>query len=503
MVVAAHPIAAAAGAGVLREGGNAVDAAVAVSLCLGVVEPYASGLGGGGFMLICPAGELSRTTILDSRGRVPSLLTQERVYSRGKPIPWPPYSGPMSAAVPGLGRALALALERFGSRPLPRLAEPAIRAAEEGFEVSETYRHCSQMFEGTMRVDEECCRIFMTGGMVMRPGDRLVQPEMGRTLRAVAREGFETLYTGEIARAILATVNRTGPLWGERDLESYPVRERAPLRARIGEFELLVTGPPSRGGAGVVQVAQAYPAGPGRPAHNSARAIASYDRTLPAVFRALEDRIGDPDEAPIPPERLADPALLDGGESGGSPGTTHYTIVDRGGTIVTASQTIGHFFGSGVVVRGWGIVLNDDITDMAPRPGHPNSISANRRSVANMNPMIVARGGRPWVAMGTPGSRRITAALSQVAVNLIAYGQDLATAVAQPRLHWEAGALHLEGGFAEAEVEAARPLVSSRIVRRGPLDLYFGGIHAACVEGNRVIGVADPRRDGVALAVER
>lgn len=501
MVVAAHPIAAAAGADVLREGGNAVDASVAVALCLGVVEPYASGLGGGGFMMICPRGDLSKTEILDSRGRVPSLLTKERVYSRGKPIPWPPYSGPMSAAVPGLGRALALALQRFGSLPLSRLVEPAIRASEEGFEVSETYRHCSQMFEGTMRVDEECCRIFMKDGMVMRPGDRLVQPDMARTLRTIARDGFETLYTGEIARAILATVNRTGPLWGDRDLETYPVRQREPLRARIGEFELLVTGPPSRGGAGVVQIAQTFPRGADRPPHNSARAIAFYDRALPAVFRALEDRIGDPDEMPAAAGMLTAPELLQTA-AGGSPGTTHYTIVDREGTIVTASQTIGHFFGSGVVVRGWGIVLNDDITDMAPRPDHPNSISANRRSVANMNPMIVARAGRPWVAMGTPGSRRITAALSQVTVNLIAYGQELASAVAQPRLHWEAGTLYLEGGFAEAEIEAARRIVSSRIVRRGPLDLYFGGIHAAAIEGRTVIGVADPRRDGVALAID-
>jgi len=499
MVVAAHPLAAHAGADVLREGGNAVDAAVAVSLCLNVVEPYASGLGGGGFMIVCPRGELAKSVILDSRGTVPSPLTQERVYSRGKPIPWPPYSGPMSAAIPGLGRALQLALKNFGSRPIARLAAPAIEAAEKGFEVTETYRHCSQMFEGTMRVDEECCRIFMKNGLVMRPGDRLVQPELAGALKLVARDGFDTLYTGEIGRATRATVNRTGPLWGERDLELYRVRERSPLRARIGDVELLVTGPPSRGGVGVVQTAQAYPRGI---AHNSAEAIGFYDRTLAAVFRALEDLVGDPDETPIPDSRLVDPALISASGApaprGGSPGTTHFTVVDSEGTIVTSSQTIGHFFGSAVVVRGYGIVLNDDITDMAPRPGHPNSISAGRRSVANMNPMIIARRGKPWAALGTPGSRRITAALSQVTINLIAHGQDLVTAVAKPRLHWEAGTLHLEGGFDEAEISRAK--VASRVVRRGPNDLYFGGIHAAAVDGRRITGVADPRRDGVAMA---
>jgi gamma-glutamyltranspeptidase/glutathione hydrolase len=493
MVVAAHPIAAHAGLDVLREGGNAVEAAVAVSLTLGVVEPFASGLGGGGFMLICPAGRPDDTVIVDSRSKISSLMTAERTYSRGKMLPWCPRSGPLSAAVPGLGRALQWALGKFGGElPLSRLAEPAIRAAEEGFEIGETFRHCANMFEGTIRHYEETCRIFMKDGSPLRPGERLVQKELARALKLVVERGFDVLYTGEIGRAMAREVNRTGPVWGERDLETYAIEIRRPLRREVLGHEILTTGAPSRGGYGILHTLMAWEEK--RPARSSAEHLLFLARTWRSLWKAYDATIGDPASFDAPVDYLRRAPI-------GSPGTTHNTIVDREGTIVTSSQTIGHFFGSGITVPGYGIVINDDITDMNNRPGTPNSIDAGRRPVSNMAPTLVARGGRPSLALGSPGSFRIFSCLSQVVCNVIGYGMGLEEAVAAPRAHWESGTLFIEGGVDPAAIAEVKKAADLQVDVRGPMDLFFGGVHAASVEGAAVLGVADPRRDGVALGL--
>lgn len=486
MVVAAHPLAAEAGARVLEEGGNAADAAVAVSLVLNVVEPQASGLGGGGFMMIrLPDG---RIEVIDSRSKVSSLLTADRVYSRGKPLPWVSKSGPMSIGVPGLGRALDYVLRTYGSKPLRRLVEPAIRAAEEGFEVSETFRHCANMFEGVLRHYPETCAIYMKDGRLMKPGERLVQKDLAKTLRRIADVGFEDLYTGELGRRMTAAVNQTGPVWGQNDLAGYTIEIRRPLRATVEGYEIATTPPPSRGGVGILQTLLRWRTV--RPKRDTVEYITFFARTFREIFTRLDTLVGDPALFPVTNEQLL-----------ASPGTTHYSIVDRAGTIVTASQTIGHFFGSGLVVPGTGILLNDDLTDMDPRPGRPNSIDAGKRPVANMAPTIVERGGRPAFALGTPGATRIFPALSQVIANVIGYGMSLEAAVAAPRVHWEAGTVWVEGGIPAEAVAAARKALSEPVEQRGCNDLYFGGVHAVAFQDGRIVGVADPRRDGVARAV--
>lgn len=493
MVVAAHPIAAEAGLAVLREGGNAVEAGVATSLTLSVVEPQASGLGGGGFMMICPRGRLADTIVIDSRSKISSLLTAQRVYSRGKMLPWVPKTGPMSAGVPGLGRALAWALKKFsGKLKLARLVEPAIGAAEEGFEIGETFRHCANMFEGAIRHYEETCRVFMKNGEQLKPGEKLVQKDLGRTLRLVAEKGFDAVYTGEIGRAMTAAINRTGPVWGEKDLENYAVEIRKPLVKNVLGHDILTTPSPSRGGYGIIHTLLAW--SESKPAHHSAEHLLFLARTWRDLWKFYDRTIGDPAFFDLP-SSLLDRAPV------GSPSTTHFTIVDREGTIVTSSQTVGHFFGSGITVPGYGVVVNDDLTDMSNRPGTPNSIDASRRPISNMAPTLVAKGGKPFFALGTPGSFRIFSCLSQVVCNVIGYGMGLEAAVADPRAHWEAGTLFLEGGIDPGVIEQVKLKAGMPVDVRGPLDLFFGGVHAAAMEGSTVLGVADPRRDGVAVGI--
>ena len=187
----------------------------------------------------------------------------------------------------------------------------------------------------------------------------------------------------------------------------------------------------------------------------------------------------------------------------GSSGTTHVSVIDADGTVVSASTTLGHFFGAGVMVPGWGILLNDDISDMDRSPGKRNSVGPSRRSVSNMAPTLVFRDGRPWMALGTPGSLRIFPVMAQVIANVLFHGMDLERAVAAGRLHWEDDALWLEGDIDPSVRARVRERWSGRVVERRPRDLFFGGVHAAAVEPDgTILGVADPRRDGVAAAVE-
>ncbi|MFL6214013.1 MAG: gamma-glutamyltransferase family protein [Blastocatellia bacterium] len=486
MIVAAHPLAAEAGREVLTAGGNAVEAAVAVSLTLGVVEPFASGLGGGGFMMIAPHGQLAETVVIDGRGKLSSLASEEYIYPKGVMLPWVPKTGPMSVAVPGLGRMLELARARFGGKlSIPSLVEPAIRLARDGFAVGEVFVYCSALFEGTVRSTPECARIFFNQGARYKPGERLIQRELARALSIVAEQGFESCYSGVIGEAMRRTVNATGPVWGEDDLAAYEAKLRAPLLAEVAAHQIATTPPPSRGGAGIIRTLLRYDRDPVR--------LAPIIRT---TFRELHPLVGDPDSFEIDLTKLlgSAEAPMPGG------GTTHFVVVDGEGTIVTTSQTIGHFFGSGVVVEGFGIVLNDDISDMERKPGHPNSVGPNKRSVANMAPTIVFRDGKPRLALGTPGSLRIFPAMAQVIGNVLFQGMELEGAVAAGRIHWEEGRFFFEGDIpAEVRARAKREL-DEPVDERRSQDLFFGGIHAVeILADGTTIGVADPRREGVAL----
>jgi gamma-glutamyltranspeptidase/glutathione hydrolase len=217
---------------------------------------------------------------------------------------------------------------------------------------------------------------------------------------------------------------------------------------------------------------------------------------LRSTFRELHPLVGDPDLIEIDMSKLVEGVAAP--SAGG--GTTHFVVVDGEGTIVTMSQTIGHFFGSGVVVEGYGIVLNDDISDMERKPGHPNSVGPNKRSVANMAPTIVFRGSRPRLALGTPGSLRIFPAMAQVIGNVLFQGMDLEAAVAAGRIHWEENRFFFEGDIVPSVIARAREELDEPVDGRRSQDLFFGGIHAVeILEDGTIIGVADPRREGVAL----
>jgi gamma-glutamyltranspeptidase/glutathione hydrolase len=327
-----------------------------------------------------------------------------------------------------------------------------------------------------------------------------VQSDLARALKRIAGAGFEDLFTGEIGRAMTAAANSTGPVWGERDLANYEVKVRTPLWGEIAGARIATMGPPSRGGAGILAaLARLDKRGASQVGHNTERSIPFLAETFRELFHKLEAVIGDPEVFDVDLKSL-DVAPAGPSPVSGSPSTTHFTIVDRTGTVVSMSQTIGHFFGSGVVVPGWGILLNDDISDMDRRPGGRNSVGPSRRAVSNMAPTIVFRDGRPRLALGTPGSLRIFPAMTQVLANALLYGFDLEKSVAAGRLHWEDETLWLEGDIDADVRRKVREAWKGKVVERRPRDLFFGGVHAVSIDPDGTItGVADPRRDGVSL----
>jgi gamma-glutamyltranspeptidase/glutathione hydrolase len=384
---------------------------------------------------------------------------------------------------------LDAALKKWGAGvSLAKLARRAIELAGGGFEVGNVFAYCSALFEGTVRSSPECAKIYLSKGARYRSGERLVQKDLARALGIVADRGFEALYSGEIGRTMMATMNATGRVWGAEDLANYTVIERKPLWAEVAGHKVATNPPPSRGGAGIIQ------------------ALLRYDKdrerlapTIRSIFRELHPLIGDPERMDVDLTKLVE--RLDAPEAGG--GTTHFVVVDAEGTIVTMSQTIGHFFGSGVVVDGYGILMNDDVSDMERKPGHPNSIGPNKRSVSNMAPTIVFKGDRPRLAVGTPGSLRIFPAMAQVIGNVLFDKMDLEAAVREGRIHWEDNRYFFEGDIDEKVRERARQELDQPVDERRKQDLFFGGVHGVEVLGDgTIVGVADPRREGVAEGVE-
>jgi gamma-glutamyltranspeptidase/glutathione hydrolase len=259
------------------------------------------------------------------------------------------------------------------------------------------------------------------------------------------------------------------------------------LRAEVADHLVATNPPPSRGGAGILRALQRYDSDP-----------VQLARTIRSIFRELDPIIGDPDFVEIDLSKLVH--SVDAPTPGG--GTTHFVVVDRLGTIVSMSQTIGHFFGSGVVAEGFGVLLNDDLSDMERRPGHPNSIGPNKRSVSNMAPTAVFRKGKPRLAVGTPGSLRIFPALAQVIGNVLFQEMDLQQAVKAGRVHWEDNRFYFEGDIDPIARARARLELDQPVDERRAQDLFFGGVHGVeILEDGTIVGVADPRRDGVALAV--
>jgi len=532
MVASAHPEATRAGVEMLRQGGNAADAAVATAFALAVAEPYASGIGGGGFALVRMGEEL---VFLDFREVAPAAANRDMYLHDGRAIPELSTDGPLAVAVPGAVAGYLELHRRWGRLPRAKVLEPAIRLAREGVLVDERYRSYARYRAEVLRRDPEAARIFLHEGEVPPLGWRLKQPELARTLEILAESGPAPFYTGEIAKRIAADMARRGGILTEADLAAYRVRERKPLLGSYLGHAVATAPPPSAGGVVVLSVLNALETLPPQTPWRDPLALHLY---IEASKRAFADRhlLGDPDFVDAPVERLvskerarawveeigflATPphAIAPGVEGAGTwregAHTSHLSVVDREGNAISLTTTINTPFGAAIVARGTGILLNNEMDDFAAAPGVPNAygivgseanaIAPGKVPLSSMAPTIVFSGATTdspvRLVVGSPGGSRIPTTVVQVIFNHLAHGMPIDQAIAQGRVHQQhlPEVVFVEPHALDAATAGLLMLRGHRLVEAGT----WSNATAIAIDPETGVrtGAADPRGVGTAMA---
>jgi len=434
-VASAHPLATEAGIEILRSGGNAFDAAVAVSAALAVVEPYSSGIGGGGFWLLHVAAD-DRDVMIDGRERAP-LAATPRMYldAQGNVIEGASINGPLSAGIPGEPAALEHLARHYGKLPLSVTLKPAIELARNGFISDTHYMRMAAFRQTQLNESADAARLFLRDAKAPPPGTRITQPELANTLQRIADKGAAGFYKGELAQRLVDGVRKHGGIWSMRDLAEYRVVERKPVSGEYRGMKIVSASPPSSGGVAILEMLNILS---GYDISAMPRA-SSVHLQVEAMRRAYHDRavyLGDPDYVDVPVERLISPAhahevaktisldqATDSAElkpvdthEDASPDTTHFSIIDAEGNRVAATLTINYPFGSCFVPAGTGVLLNDEMDDFSVKPGEPNvyglvgahanAIEPGKRMLSSMSPTFLQSGDRIAV-LGTPGGSRI------------------------------------------------------------------------------------------------
>ena len=483
MVVAQEPLAVDAGVDLLREGGNAVDAAVAVAFALAVTHPAAGNLGGGGFLLARFAD--GRTAFIDFRERAPRRAHRKLYLDASGNTTGENITGWRACGVPGTVRGLELAHKKYGRTDWARLLAPAIRLAREGFPVSWPLADALRQARA-LSAFEESRRIFQRNGNYYQPGELLRQPELAATLERISRRGAADFYEGETARRLAEEMERHGGLITREDLAEYQAVERPVLRGVYRGYEILTAPPPSSGGIGLLQMlgmleGSGYErAGPG-----AAATIHHLAEVMRRFYADRSELIADPDYYQVPIGRLLDPGYLarrrrsidpdratpsEQLRPGAAPEpesseTTHLSIVDPEGNAVAMTYTINGAFGSGVTVPGLGFLLNNEMDDFSVKPGTPNmfgliqgeanAIEPGKRPLSSMTPTIVLRDGKLVLVLGAPGGSRIINGVLQVLLNVVDFTMNIQDAVDRPRFHhqWKPDTLFVEDGFSPDTLE--------------------------------------------------
>lgn len=523
-VASAHPLATEAGLEVLEDGGNAVDAAVATAAALGVVEPYGSGLGGGGFWVIQRAD--GGTVVVDAREEAPGKAHPELYLNDDGEVKdgEPSLNGGLASGIPGQPAAFDHMVSEYGQLPLSRSLAPAIRHAREGFPVDEYYLKLAKFRRDVMRDHPVTRRLFLDDGDLPERGHEIQQPALARTLETLAQEGRSGFYQGRIARQLVETVRETGGIWTLDDLAGYELIEREPVRIDYGNATLLTAPAPSSGG---MALAQLFGMLEQRPVPEDADRATRVHWLTEMMRRAYRDRavhLGDPDYTDIPRERLRDPAYLRtlassinpdratpsddlGGPGTDGQNTSHLSVMDAEGNTVSATLSINYPFGSGVTSGETGVVLNNEMNDFSIQPDHPNAyglvggkanqVEAGKRPLSSMSPLILQTPERV-TALGAPGGSRIITMNFLAALDVLD-GASAETVVSSGRFHHQYHPDRIEHEpetFTQAEKQALEALGHEL----HDVERTYGNMQL--IQRNRpagrVRGAADPRGIGEA-----
>jgi gamma-glutamyltranspeptidase/glutathione hydrolase len=482
VVAAGHPLTAQAGAKVLREGGNAVDATVAAMLTSFVTESLLTGLGAGGYMLVAGGGV--EPTVLDFFVEAPTRLGDgSEVELHGVGVSFGDaeqvfHIGPASCGVYGTPAGVCEAARRWGTVPLEELAAPAAQLAREGVVLNAGQAYVAQILVDLLTSTPECAALWAPGGHLLREGGVLRNPELAEALLRLARDGAEPFYRGDIAGTVCAWLAARGGSLRHEDLADYQAIEREPLAIAYRDREILTNPPPSAGGTLL------------------AYSLALLDRaaappSLRSVVQAM--RAAQSERTPEFVEGLVQEGFLERFLASRLGSTTHISVIDAHGCACSATCTNGE--GSGVVVPGTGMHLNNVMGEEDLNPLGFHLHPAGRRMPSMMAPSVVMRDGEVELVLGSAGSNRIRSALLQTIIGVVDHSMPVRDAVEAPRVHFENGTAFAEPGIDLHELDG-----DLEIVRFGTRNLFFGGVQAALRRGTQISGAGDPRRGGVAIS---
>ena len=479
IVASEHGLASQIGLDILKRGGNAVDAAVAVGFALAVVLPSAGNIGGGGFMMIHDA-KTGKDTAIDFRELAPAAASRDMFLDangnvvRGKSI-----FTHQAVGVPGTVAGMALALSKYGTLKLKDVIEPSIKLAEQGFEITP---HMAEILEGSkghLGKWPASRAIFFKDGRPLRAGEMLVQKDLARSLRLIAAQGPAAFYEVEIAKKIVAEMQANQGLMTMADLKNYKAVEREPVRGNYRGYQIVAMPPPSSGGVHIVQMPnmlENYPLK--QQGLNSAQNIHLMAEVMKLAYADRSEYLGDPDFTKVPVKGLTSPAYANElikkinpdratpsetirpgkPQPYESDQTTHYSVADSKGNLVATTYTLNLLFGSGIVAAGTGITLNNEMDDFSIKEGVPNAfgliggtanaVAANKRPLSSMSPTFVLKDGKPFLVTGTPGGSRIITTTLQIILNVIDHDLNVAEATLTPRMHhqWEPDFIRMERG---------------------------------------------------------
>ena len=524
-IATAHPKATEAGHKILQQGGNAFDAAIAISASLAVVEPMSSGLGGGGFYLLHREKDKLQIMI-DAREKAPKAAHRDMYLDEsGNVIPGLSMDGALSAGIPGTPAALVHLAQKYGRLPLSKSLQPAIEQAREGFEVTEHYRRMAKFRLKALRASPGASAVFLQNNEVPELGYLVKQPDLANTLELIAKQGNDGFYKGALAKKLTEGVKAAKGIWSIEDLASYNIVERRPVRGTYQGITVTTAAPPSSGGIALMTILNIL-SGFDLKSIDSAR---QKHLVVEAMRRAYRDRaiyLGDPDFVKVPAIKLTHPFYAEGLRATINPAkktpsdmlpgievpakaqdTTHFSVIDKEGNRVAATLTVNYPFGSCFMVPGTGVLLNDEMDDFSAKPGEPNAyglvgaeanaIEPEKRPLSSMSPTFL-EDERGVVVLGTPGGSRI---ITMVLLGILEYanGGNSTSIVELPRYHHQFlpdNIQYEEGALSKAEIESLQKLGHSL----KQTSWRYGNMQAVMWDKttNELSAASDPRVEGLA-----
>ena len=528
MVAAEQGLATQIGVDILKAGGNAVDAAVAVGFALAVALPNSGNIGGGGFMMVHDA-QSGRNIALDFREVAPRGASRNMYLDgKGNVIDGKSLRTHHAVGVPGTVAGMTHALSRWGSMPLSRVMAPAIALAESGYPVSATLAKMLEQERKNMGKWPATQAIFWQNGAPLKTGDRLVQKDLAQSMRLISQQGAKAFYQGAIAQKIAAEMAPHANAITLQDLHDYKVVEREPISGSYRGYQVVTMPPPSSGGAHLLQILNMMERWPmNQWGADSAQSVHYMAEAMKLAYADRSEYLGDPDFVKIPLKGLISKnyagelaATIQPGKARpakdikpGNPQphesdqTTHYSVVDKAGNAVAVTYTLNTNFGSGIVAKGTGIVLNNEMDDFSAKPGvanayglvggDANAVAAGKRPLSSMTPALVLKDGKPFLVTGSPGGSRIITTVLQQIVNRIDHGMNPLEAAATPRFHhqWTPDELRVEKGFSADTLALLRQWGHNVALRPS-----MGRTQTIEIRGGMLYGASDPRNpDGRAM----